>query len=135
MTPDNRGYLKALEVCHYVWGGLSCLLGLIPIIHIVLGWMILHGSWPDGGLVEPDAPFSVQFMGKLFFWGGIAAVVLAQTMGILNIVSGRFMAKRRHRLFSMIIAGVNCLSIPLGTVLGVFTFVLLSNEDVRRDYA
>ena len=42
---------------------------------------------------------------------------------------------RRARTFSLVMAGVNCLSVPLGTTLGVFTFIVLLRESVAAQYA
>ena len=57
------------------------------------------------------------------------------TTGILTILWGRGMARGRSRMFSIVTAGVNCLSVPFGTVLGVFTLVLLLRDSVRHLYA
>ena len=51
-----------------------------------------------------------------------------------NLLSGMFLRARRHRTFSMVIAAINCLHIPLGTLLGVFTLIVLGRESVRRMY-
>jgi hypothetical protein len=45
-----------------------------------------------------------------------------------------FLWQRRYRMFSMLIAGLNCLQVPLGTVLGVFTLLVLSRESVQELY-
>lgn len=37
-------------------------------------------------------------------------------------------------MFSIIMGGVNCAMLPLGTVLGVFDLVLLTKEETRRLY-
>jgi hypothetical protein len=37
-------------------------------------------------------------------------------------------------MFSLVIAGVNCASFPLGTLLGVFTFIVLLRASVRSLY-
>jgi len=37
-------------------------------------------------------------------------------------------------MFSLIIAGINCVQFPFGTVLGVFTFVVLLRDSVRELY-
>jgi hypothetical protein len=42
--------------------------------------------------------------------------------------------KRRGRIFSLIVAGLNCLCFPFGTVLGVFTFVILLRDSVVEVY-
>jgi hypothetical protein len=42
--------------------------------------------------------------------------------------------ERKNRTFSFVVACVNCIHVPLGTVLGVFTIVVLSRESVKRLY-
>lgn len=53
----------------------------------------------------------------------------------LNVLSGFFLLQKRNRLFSLIIGGLNCLQIPFGTALGVFTILVLSRDSVRQLYA
>jgi len=53
---------------------------------------------------------------------------------VLNFLSARYMAQRKNKVFSMVTAGVNCLGFPLGTALGVFTFVVLSRPSVEVTY-
>jgi hypothetical protein len=55
-------------------------------------------------------------------------------LGILTIVSGRLISLRRRRTFSLVVAGINCASFPFGTVLGVFTFIVLARPSVRALY-
>ena len=52
----------------------------------------------------------------------------------LNLLSGIFIRKRKHHVFSLIVAGFNCLHFPLGTALGVFTFVVLLRDSVQNMY-
>ena len=37
--------------------------------------------------------------------------------------------------FSLVIAALCCLNMPLGTVLGVFTFIVLTRDSVKAQYA
>ena len=46
-------------------------------------------------------------------------------------IRGRRLAPR-HRTFSRVVAGLNCLHIPLGTVLGIFTSIVLGRESVGQ---
>jgi hypothetical protein len=59
---------------------------------------------------------------------------LGWAVGILTIVSGRAIAQRKWRVFSLVMAGVNCASFPLGTLLGVFSFIVLLRPSVRALY-
>jgi hypothetical protein len=38
-------------------------------------------------------------------------------------------------MFCQIAAGFTCLSIPLGTILGAFTFMVLNRDRVRQEFA
>jgi hypothetical protein len=53
------------------------------------------------------------------------------TLAGLLIYAGRCLARRTRRLFCLVAAGLGCLFFPLGTVLGVFTFIVLSRPTVR----
>jgi hypothetical protein len=73
-------------------------------------------------------------IGFLFAGLGAFIVLLGWTVGILTIYSGRCLQTHRHRTFSLVMAAIHCLWMPLGTILGVFTFVVLSRQSVIRLY-
>ena len=50
------------------------------------------------------------------------------------MISGFCLHARKHRTFSLIVGGVNFLHLPLGTVLGVFTIIVLIRDSVRELY-
>ena len=121
--------LRTLEIFQYVYGGLLCLGGLVPLIYVFIGGflssdLILHYT-------DDDFP---EIIGPILMGFGMLIFVMVETWGILNILSGRLIANRKGRVFSLIMAGFNCLSIPIGLALGVFTFVTLLNGDVMKDY-
>ncbi len=70
----------------------------------------------------------------MFIGIGSCGVTWGWVTGILTIISGRRIAKQRSRVFSLVMAGVNCLSIPIGTTLGVFTFIVLLRPSVQAMY-
>jgi hypothetical protein len=65
-------------------------------------------------------------------YGGLG--VLCLILAICNLFCGKFLSSRKHRTFIMIISGINCLSIPLGTTLGVFTFIVLLRPSVAATF-
>ena len=124
-----KQHLRALEIFQYVYGGLLCLGGMIPLLYVIIGGFLssdLLLNYSDNDFPEILGPILMGFGLFLFF--------LVETWGILNILSGRLISNRRGRIFSLIMAGFNCLSIPIGLVLGVFTFVTLLNMDVMEEY-
>lgn len=133
----DHGHLKVLAICHYVWGALIAALSSIFIIHVVLGLMIAGGQLP---MTPQNAPAATSqqppptWIGYFFAAMGGCAVLLGWTFGGLTIYSGRCIARRTRRLFSLVMAGINCASFPFGTVLGVFTFIVLLRPSVRQTY-
>jgi hypothetical protein len=48
------------------------------------------------------------------------------------ITAGRFLAKRKHHTFCVVMGAVECIFMPFGTVLGVFTLIVLTRESVKH---
>ena len=69
-------------------------------------------------------------MGWIFAGIGGFWVLAALIFGILTIVSGRYISQKRNKTFSIVIGAINCLFMPLGTILGIFTIVTLSKKEV-----
>jgi hypothetical protein len=132
-------YLKTISILHYVWGGIILFFSLLMLIYIGFGVAIVSGTFAPAPMQGPTTGPAVNAdMPREFGWffigfGGIAMMV-GLTLGILNIVSGRRIEARRSRVFSFVIAGINCVSFPFGTALGVFTFILLSKDSVKAMY-
>jgi hypothetical protein len=67
-------------------------------------------------------------IGSLLFLLGIA-------IAICILIAGRSLAKHRHYWFAFAIACVECLFIRFGTILGVFTIIVLLRESVKALFA
>ena len=71
-------------------------------------------------------------MGLFFVVFGLVAIVLGLILAIAIICSGRFLSQRKHYTFCLVMAGVECIFMPFGTVLGAFTLVVLLRESVKQ---
>lgn len=121
--------LNTLSILHYVYGGLICLIGFGLLAMVGLG-SFLNSDFILERSSEPPPPE----LGQIFQVFGWVAFAIVEVWGVLVISSGRWIAKGKNRIGSMVIAGFCCLSFPLGTALGIFTFVVLANEEVKRVY-
>ncbi|MDB6020061.1 MAG: hypothetical protein JWR19_4550 [Pedosphaera sp.] len=91
-------------------------------------------SNPEMWKSQPNAhPPPKEFL-KIFIWFYIFMGTLFASAGALNLLSGLFLRQRRHRTFSIVVGALNCLQIPFGTALGVFTLIVLSRNSVRAAY-
>jgi hypothetical protein len=125
---DNE-HLRLLSLFHYVVGGLMALFSLFPIIHVGIGiFMMTHpGRFNQGA----PSPFPVEWLGVLFAAVGAFVILCGWTLAGLTLFSGRCLARRKHRLFCTVVAGLNCMVVPIGTVLGVFTLLVLLRPSVK----
>lgn len=118
--------LGNLAIAYYVLGGITIPFSLIFLVHVGLGAAMLGGSLDGGG--GPPPP---DIVGWIFMGAGAFGVLVGVTMGALTIYVGRCLAQRKHLLFVYIMAGLLCASFPLGTVVGVLTFMALANDDTK----
>jgi hypothetical protein len=71
----------------------------------------------------------------------IISVILAIIIGMVfaytacQFLAGYFLRRLRHLLFIQIIAALNCLALPYGTVLGIFTFMVLQRPSAKQCFA
>lgn len=102
-------------------GSPSALLGIPP-----------SATTPSG--VFTSAAFPKEIIPVLIVLYVVIGVVLV-ALCVGNVLSGHYIRKRKNRIFSFIIGGINCMQFPLGTALGVFTFIVLTRESVKMAYA
>jgi len=57
-----------------------------------------------------------------------------QYLAKITFYAGHCIAKRQKRTFVLVMAGVNCIWIPYGLLLGIATFLALGSEDAKLEY-
>jgi hypothetical protein len=134
-TADETA-LKNLSIFHYVVAGLMALFSCMFIVHIVIGvnMLLSHGSWPAAGPQGPPSAPVPAGVAAVFVGLGSFAIILGWTMSVLTVIAGRSLTRRRRYTFCLVIAGLLCLWMPFGTILGVFTLVTLTKAPVRAQF-
>ena len=123
----DEEHLRLLSIFHYVLAGIMGFFGCMPFIHVGLGLFMLTspGSFQDQGGSAPP-----PFVGWLFLTMGSVAIVAAWTLVTLLLIAARKLRRRRNRTFCIVVAGISCIFMPMGTVLGVFTIIVLARPTV-----
>ena len=126
----DADHLNLLSVFHYVAAGLS----LIGILFLMGHYAMFHAlmenpQWGPGNKNAPPAEFFA-----IFKWFYLIFGVWCLASGVLNVMSGVWIRARKNRMFSLVVSGLNCLHVPLGTVLGIFTIIVLLRDSVRELY-
>jgi len=124
----DEEHLRLLSIFHYIVGGLAGLFALFPVIHLVIGLVFILA--PEA--VESNGETPPALVGWFFVIFAGMFIITGLVFAAFVITAGRFLARRRHRLFCLVIAGIECAFIPFGTILGVFTIIVLMRESVKE---
>ncbi len=121
MEQDEQ-YLRLLSIFHYVVGGLVACFACIPLIHFCIGIAMLTGT-------IDDAP---AFIGLMFVIMSIVAITVGWVFAVCLIIAGKNLAHRKRYMFCLVMAAISCMFMPFGTVLGVFTIIVLMRPAVKE---
>ena len=124
---QDKEHLRLLSIFHYVVAAVAALFACIPVLHLLIGIAMVTG-WGDFEHQDAGAElfgwFFIVFAGLFILCGWAFAVLLA--------VAGRNLARYRRYTYCLVMAALACMFMPFGTVLGVFTILVLMRDPVRE---
>ena len=127
MTQDEQ-HVNLLAIFHYIAGGLTALFSCMPLLHVAIGIAILSGAF-DREHAPPRA------FGWFFILLPSVFILCGWTLAAFIIAAGRKLQRRVSRTFCLVVAGIECVLMPFGTVLGVFTIIVLMKDSVQELFA
>jgi hypothetical protein len=126
---QDAEHLRLLSIFHYIVGALAALFSFFPLLYTTVGAIFIfvarHGTPKAGEELPPE------FIGWIFAVIGSLLFLLGIAVAICILIAGRSLAKRTSYWFAFVMACIECLFIPFGTILGVFTIIVLSRESVK----
>lgn len=125
---QDREHLQLLAIFHYVVAGLAALLSFFPLFYSVLGGFLLYAAQHPGPNNQEPPP---AFLGWIFIAVGAVLFLGGVIMAICILIAGRCLSNHKAYSFALVMACIECLFVPFGTILGVFTIVALSRESVK----
>ena len=129
---QDAEHLRLLSIFHYIVGGLAALFSFFPLLYTTVGAIFIFvarhqaAAGPKPGEEPPP-----EFIGWIFAVIGSLLFLLGIAIAICILIAGRSLAKRTRYWFAFVMACIECLFIPFGTILGVFTIIVLSRESVK----
>ncbi len=132
---QDTEHLKILSICYYVMSGLSLLSLIACVLYVVIGGLMMSGQMTGSGATSAHAASEIRMMGGFFLVIGISGTLFVAAIAILEFFVAKKLVRRESKMLCFVVAGINCLNMPLGTVLGVFTFLVLSRPSVAESFA
>lgn len=125
----DKEHLQLLAIFHYVVAGLAALFSFFPLLYTTVGAIFIFAA--RHGTAKPGEELPPEFLGWIFAVIGSVLFLIGLAMAICILIAGRSLALRKRYSFALVMACIECVFIPFGTILGVFTIVVLSRESVR----
>jgi hypothetical protein len=120
-------HLKLLGIFHYIWGALACLSGLLGLAYLFIGIAVMM-SPPNSS----DDSTSPAVAGAILIGLGIVLFLVCEIYGIVTIiVGGKYRKHRGGYWFCFVLAIITLLSFPIGTILGIFSLIVLNRPSVK----
>ena len=137
MTEEERQaiidyeHLRVLSICYLVSAGMNAFFSLFGLFYAAMGLFFTAAAFQ--GPSQPNNP-PPELFGLFFGVFGLAIFLIMVGIAVLKVLVAVRLKQRRSRTLCMVVAAVTCLGIPIGTALGVFTFVVLSRESIVREF-
>jgi hypothetical protein len=123
----DEEHLRLLALFHYISGGMTLAFSLM--FGLMMGFMgMMFAAMP-----MPETPHGKGPPVEIF-WVFAGFLALGMLLGVLDIVAGRCISLRRARVFSLIVAIPGVIFIPYGTILSIFTLLVLDRGSVKKLY-
>lgn len=121
---DTTTHDLLLSVGYYIQGGIAAAYSLLVGLYFCFLGFALSNS-PNGGNPPPNM---ARFFAVLFG----AVVLLGAGYAILQFLAAYWITRHRARVYLFVVAALNCIGIPYGTVLGIFTFMVLQRPAAKQ---
>ena len=128
MRNEDVKHVELLSMFHYILAGITAFFSCMPIFHLVIGLAMVSGKLFEDG--NGDAPPAI--VGWMFVVMGAVFILMGWVLAVCMFMAGKRLKRCTNRTFCMVVAGIECLFMPLGTALGVFSLITLNKDSVKE---
>jgi len=117
---NPKSHVNLVAAFHIGWGSLT-------VLGAVITFIVFNFT---AAFVEQYDEIATLVMGAL----GTFIPILIFIGGAINVLSGIFLFsyKQWTRIFMMVISAINCMNIPIGTGIGIYSLWALSQKEVME---
>lgn len=116
--------LEIFRIFFIIKGIVTLAFALFPLFYIFFGAFLFGNS----EMHEDDS----HIAGVIIITIGIVVFLLLLVMGILTLLTAKYLGEKKHYDFIFVMAIINCLTGILGIILGIFTILELNKPHIKR---
>lgn len=127
---QDMEYLRLLSIFHYVVAAILAVISMFPLIHVVVGILIIAGVFKESetGGAPPE-----MFGWMLAIFPALM-ILVGLTISACVAMAGYRLRRAVGYTFCLVVAAIECMLMPFGTVLGVFTIIVLMRPGVKESF-
>ncbi|HVE42231.1 MAG TPA: hypothetical protein VNM14_20270 [Planctomycetota bacterium] len=125
----DEDHLRYLQLGHTIAAAVTGLFSCMFLMHVGMGIAMIVA--PDSFFKEAHGKGPPPAMGWMVLCMGSFAVLFGWTLAGLMFAAGRCIRRRRRHVFCLVVACFSCLFMPFGTILGVFSLIVLNRPSVK----
>lgn len=142
---EDREHLSALSIGHFILAGVALLSGIPALVWGVAGARLVDEMGSDLAVAMGDIsaqqavdPFGggadamMQDVERLLVAAIVAVLAIALISAVHLILVGVKIRQRRWWTFCYLTGWGECLMFPFGTILGIFTIIVLGRPSVKK---
>lgn len=131
----DKEHLDILGIIFYIKAGIAAFMSFIMMLYAIFFNLLIN----DGGIFEcfpNDTPKFIdpEIIPVVFASISAGFICMMFLVTLLLFLTGRFLRSSRHRIFCFIMAILCLFSMPWGTVLGIFTLIVLNRDSVVKRF-
>ena len=144
-SAEDREHLSALSIGHFILAGVALFSGIPALVWGVAGAKLVDELGSDFSIAMGDIagqagadPFGggadamMQDVETLLITAIVAGLALALIAAVHLVLVGVKLRQRKWWTFCYLTGWGECLMFPFGTILGIFTIIVLGRPSVKR---
>lgn len=121
--------LNMLSILHYVWSALlGCSSVGLVVYFIIVALFVASAGGPRG---DADAEMASRVAMGVTIGLGVLMAIVTIPLCVLHVLAAAGLRSRSRYTLALVMSGFACLSVPLGTGLGVWTIIVLQRPSVK----
>jgi hypothetical protein len=132
--PMDDKELKTLSILHYVLSGLTFLFLILNMIYMNFMLDLASRSNIDTSNEPFPAPSNVDAFVQFFHYFLLVFFFMGLVYGAFLLIAGMMLNARSSYNFCFFTAVIGFFYIPFGTILSVFTLIVLNRNSVKEQF-
>jgi hypothetical protein len=127
---DDVRYLNLIAAFHIIAGLVAGIFSCLPLINLSMGLSMLSDI--PKMIVQDIALSPFALLPIMFTLLPILIMVIGWMFAVAMLLNGYYIKNRLWHTYCLVIGGVETIFMPFGTILGVFTIIVLTKPNIKK---